>query len=127
MRRIRGATGPFIGFENYRQVFKDDVFWQALRNNGLLLLAVPILVVLSILIAVLLYEQVRGWRFYRTLFFAPYIFAIPVIGIVFSNMLALNGAVNQLLRAHRARRPRPRLVGQQQTGALDADGDHHLA
>jgi ABC-type sugar transport system permease subunit len=97
-RRIRGASGPFIGLENYRQVFKDDVFWLALRHNGLLLLAVPVLVILSILIAVLLYERVRGWRFYRTLYFAPYIFAIPVIGIVFSNMLSLNGAVNQLLR-----------------------------
>jgi len=98
MRRIRGATGPFIGFENYRQVFKDDVFHLALKHNALLLLAVPILVILSILIAVLLHEQIRGWRFYRTLYFAPYIFAIPVIGIVFSNMLSLNGAVNQLLR-----------------------------
>jgi ABC-type sugar transport system permease subunit len=97
-RRIRGATGPFIGLENYRQVFKDDVFRLALAHNAVLLLAVPFLVILSIVIAVLLYERVRGWRFYRTLFFAPYIFAIPVIGIVFSNMLSLNGAVNQLLR-----------------------------
>jgi ABC-type sugar transport system permease subunit len=63
-----------------------------------LLLAVPILVISGVIIAVLLYEQIPGWRFHRTMLFAPYIIAIPVIGVVFSNMLSLNGAINQLLR-----------------------------
>ncbi len=100
-RRIRGATGPFIGFENYYQVLKDDVFREAVTHNGLLLLAVPILIVISILLSVLLYERVSGWRIYRTLFFLPYILAVPVVGVVFSNMLALNGVVNEMLRAFR--------------------------
>ncbi|MGQ9501377.1 MAG: carbohydrate ABC transporter permease [Anaerolineae bacterium] len=99
MRRIRGASGPFIGLENYRQIFKDEVFQQAILHNAQLLLAVPILVLVGIVLAVLLYERVAGWRIYRTTLFAPFIIAIPVIGIVFSNMLSLNGAVNELLRA----------------------------
>ena len=97
-RRIRGGSGPFIGLENYAQVFKDNVFREAITHNALLLLAVPILVISGVVIAVLLYEQVAGWRFHRTVLFAPYIIAIPVIGVVFSNMLSLNGAINQLLR-----------------------------
>jgi ABC-type sugar transport system permease subunit len=96
-RRIRGASGPFIGLENYRQVFKDDVFWLALQHNGLLLLAVPVLVVLSILIAVLLYERVRGWRFYRTTLFLPYLLPIAVIGLVFSYIFQLSGVLNEFL------------------------------
>ena len=60
LRRIRGASGPFIGLENYRQVFKDDVFHQAVSHNLVLLLAVPIMIIISILIAVILYEQVKG-------------------------------------------------------------------
>ncbi len=98
LRRIRGASGPFIGLENYRQIFKDDVFRLAITHNAGLLLAVPVLVVIGILLAVLLYERVAGWRVYRTLLFAPYIIAIPVIGVVFSNMLQLNGIVNEVLR-----------------------------
>ncbi len=98
-RRIRGATGVFIGLENYRQIFKDDVFRLALTHNAQLLLAVPILVVIGIVLAVLLYERVAGWQFHRTLLFAPYIIAIPVIGTIFSNLLSLNGAVNEILRA----------------------------
>jgi len=99
LRRIRGATGPFIGLENYRQVFQDDVFRLALEHNAELLLAVPILVIIGVVLAVLLYERVAGWPFYRTLLFAPYVIAIPVIGTVFSNLLSLNGAVNEILRA----------------------------
>jgi ABC-type sugar transport system permease subunit len=97
-RRIRGGSGPFIGLANYGQVFKDNVFREAITHNALLLIAVPILVISGVIIAVLLYEQVAGWRFHRTVLFAPYIIAIPVIGVVFSNMLSLNGAINQLLR-----------------------------
>jgi len=98
-RRIRGASGPFIGLENYRQVFKDDVFWQAVTHNGLLLLAVPIMLIISILLAVILYERIAGWRVYRAVLFVPYILAIPVVGVIFSNILQFNGIINALLRA----------------------------
>jgi len=98
-RRIRGITGPFIGLENYRQVFKDDVFREAVQHNMILLLAVPIMVVISILIAVILFERIRGWAFFRSLLFIPYVLAIPVVGVVFSNILQLNGIQNEILRA----------------------------
>ncbi len=98
-RRIRGATGPFIGLENYRQVLKDEVFRQAISHNAVLLLAVPLLIFIGVLVAVLLYEQVKGWTVYRLLFFVPYIIAIPVTGTIFNNLLSLNGAVNEMLRS----------------------------
>ncbi len=98
-RRIRGATGPFIGLGNYEQIFTDNIFKLSVQHNATLLLAVPVMVVVAILIAVLLYERVTGWRAYRFIFFAPYVIAIPVLGHIFSNLLSLNGAVNEMLRA----------------------------
>jgi ABC-type sugar transport system permease subunit len=98
-RRIRGATGPFIGLENYRQVLKDNVFREAVSHNAILLLAVPIMLVISILVAVVLFERVKGWKFYRSLLFIPYILAVPVVGVIFSNILQLNGIQNEMLRA----------------------------
>jgi ABC-type sugar transport system permease subunit len=98
-RRIRVNAGPYIGLSNYEQIFKDDVFWQAVQHNLFLLGAVPILVILSLLLAILLYERIRGWRIYRTVLFLPYILAVPIIGIVFSNMLSLNGITNEILRS----------------------------
>jgi raffinose/stachyose/melibiose transport system permease protein len=99
LRRIRGVTGPFIGLENYRQVFKDDVFRSAVQHNLVLLIAVPVMLIISILVAVILYEQVKGWQLFRSVLFIPYVLAVPVVGVVFSNILQLNGVMNQVLRA----------------------------
>lgn len=98
-RRIRVNDGPYIGFANYEQIFKDSVFWESVGHNLVLLFAVPIMCGLALLLALLLYERVRGWQVYRLILFLPYILAVPIIGVVFSNMLTLNGVVNETLRS----------------------------
>jgi len=87
-----------LGIVNYRLVFQDPVFFQALGNNGKLLLSVPILTILSLIVAILLFEHVRGWAIYRSIIFMPYILAIPVVGMTFVYLLGLNGIINTLLR-----------------------------
>jgi len=87
-----------IGMTNYQLVFKDPVFWESLANNGKLLFSVPIMTVISLFIAIVLFEHVRGWMFYRGVIFLPYILAIPVVGMTFVYLLGLNGIVNTLLR-----------------------------
>ena len=98
-RLIRGVSGPYVGSLNYRLVWEDSTFHDALKHSALLLLAVPVLTTLSIFFAVLLYERTRGWRVYRTVLFLPYILAVPIVGIVASYIFALNGALNSILRA----------------------------
>lgn len=97
-RRIRGASGTFIGLENYHQVLTDPIFSLSVRHNGQLLLAVPILLVMSILVAVMLDERMRGWRFYRSILFFPYVLAVPIVGAIFSNLLQYNGVINTMFR-----------------------------
>ena len=99
LRRIRGASGPFIGLENYRIILTNSTFQEGVWHNGLLLLAVPVMVVVSLLISVILYDRVVGWRLYRTALFMPYILAVPIVGIVFSYVFQLNGVLNTILRA----------------------------
>ena len=98
-RLIRGASGPYVGSLNYQLVWEDPTFRDALKHSALLLLAVPVLLVLSIFFAVLLYERARGWRIYRSVLFLPYILAVPIVGIVASYIFELNGALNSILRA----------------------------
>lgn len=98
LRRVRVNTGPYIGLGNYEQIFKDQVFWQSVQHNLFLLLAVPLLIGSALLLAILLYERLRGWKVYRFVLFLPYILAVPIIGVVFSNMLSLNGVINEALR-----------------------------
>jgi raffinose/stachyose/melibiose transport system permease protein len=87
----------FVGFDNFRYVYKDPLFWKAIANNGTLLLSVPILIAVSAIVATLLFDQVKGWRAYRTFVFLPYIISIPVVGIVFGYLFQKNGLVNSAL------------------------------
>jgi ABC-type sugar transport system permease subunit len=89
----------WIGLDNFRYVYRDDLFWSALLNNVQLLLCVPILIGLAAILAALLYDRVRGWRAYRTLLFFPYVLSIPVVGIVFGYLFQLNGLVNSALES----------------------------
>jgi ABC-type sugar transport system permease subunit len=99
MRRVRGDSGPFIGLENYELVLDDPTFRAAARHSAMMLLTVPVMLVISVLVALLLYERMRAWRLYRSILFIPYILAVPIVGIVASYMFQLNGVVNGALGA----------------------------
>jgi ABC-type sugar transport system permease subunit len=90
-----GSMG--FGFNNYRLVFEDPVFPQVVANNGKLLFAVPVMTVIALFLAILLFEKVRGWIVYRGIVFMPYILAVPVVGTTFVYLLGLNGILNTLL------------------------------
>mgnify|MGYP000574847343 CR=1 FL=1 len=98
-KRIRGFDGAYVGFDNYNAVFADPIFGEAIKHNLILLVGVIPLVLISLVIAIALYERMRGWRIYRTLVFLPYIIAIPIVGVVLKNMFQFNGPVNETLRA----------------------------
>lgn len=97
-RLIRGNSGPWVGFNNYRLIFEDPTFIAAAKHSAILLLAVPVLLAISILVSVLLFERARGWKVYRSVLFFPYILAVAVVGIVASYIFQLNGVLNTILR-----------------------------
>jgi ABC-type sugar transport system permease subunit len=88
----------YAGTSNFRYIFSDSLFIGALENNLTLFLCVPIMVVLSVALAALLFDRPRGWKVYRTLLFLPYILSIPVVGVVFSYLFTYNGSANTTLR-----------------------------
>src|SRR5919201_3858443 len=92
--------GQWVGLDNFTAVLSDPVFRTAIVHNlRLLVVAVPVLVVLALLLAVLLFETLRGWRFHRAVIFLPYILPIPVVAVIFGQILELNGLLNRVLRA----------------------------
>lgn len=95
--RISGNNVKYIGFSNYINIFNDPRFIAGLKNNFILLLSVPVILILAIFFAVLLYERMAGWKFYRFTLFLPYILAIPVIGVVFGYIFQMNGILNYFL------------------------------
>lgn len=97
-KMVRGVDGPWIGLRNYELVLGQPLFWESVRHNLFLLLAVPFMVGWSLLIAVVLHERVAGWKLYRVVLFLPYILAIPIIAVVMKKMFQFNGPVNEVLR-----------------------------
>ena len=95
---VQAGASKFVGFRNYIFIFKDDLFWTSIQNNFILfIIIVPLLLILSITLSVLLYEKIKGWQFYRTIVFIPYVLPIIVVGISFSFMFQRNGVVNLIL------------------------------
>lgn len=99
LQRPQAGQAVFIGLTNYQLLFRDAVFLQAVRNNLRLLLTVPITVGLALLLAVFLFERIKGWRLYRTTLFLPYLLPITAVGLVFSYIFQLSGVLNDFLRA----------------------------
>lgn len=97
-RRIRGIDGPWVGLENYQLILNQPLFRESVQHNLQLLIAVPIIIILSIVVAVILYDRVPGWRIYRTIVFIPYILAVPIVAVVLKKFFQFDGPFNESLR-----------------------------
>lgn len=91
--------GDWVGLENFQLVLSDPLFTTGLRHNFLLLLAVPVVTAVALLVAIVLFETKRGLGFFRAVVFMPYILAVPVVAVVFGQLLQRNGPINQALHA----------------------------
>jgi multiple sugar transport system permease protein len=83
-------TVQFVGPENYRRLFtRDPLFWIALKNTVLYVcFAVPLGLAGSLGIALLLNQNVRGQRLFRTLFYLPSL--VPAVASSLLWMWVLN-------------------------------------
>lgn len=80
----------FIGAKNYAEMAADPVFWKALRNTAFYAISCLILgSILSILIAALLEQRLRGSNFVRAIVFLPTL--IPVVSASIGWMWLYNG------------------------------------
>ena len=77
-----GFTSQWIGLAAYRRLFQNPEFVTVLENNGILVLAIPIAIMLPLAIAFLINTHVRGWRFFRSVFFLPTAVSWVVIAFV---------------------------------------------
>ena len=95
-RRSKGEM-IFVGLANYKTLFRDDIFIEAVGNNLYLLISVPIMVAGALILAIFLFERIKGWRFYQTTLFLPYLLPIVVVGLIFSYIFQLSGVLNEFL------------------------------
>ena len=94
----------FVGLSNYIDLFTPGSatggdFWRSMGATGIFVVAsVPLLLVVPILVALLLDRKVHGSTLFRTIFFAPYVLGVAVIGVVWRYILdTQSGILNHLL------------------------------
>ncbi len=74
----RSNGGAFVGLDNYRQMFGEDKFWEAVRNNVLWLLVVPAASTAFGLLAAQLTDRISWGNIAKSLIFMP--MAISFVG-----------------------------------------------
>ncbi|HEY7589778.1 MAG TPA: sugar ABC transporter permease [Candidatus Limnocylindrales bacterium] len=87
----------WIGLENYERLVADPVFWKALGNSILYLVATPTLIVLSIALAIVVNRQLRGIHLFRALYYVPAVSGSIAIGISWRWLFDRNGFLNGVL------------------------------
>ena len=89
----------FVGLSNFPVVLKDPLFRLAIKNTLIYsLTVVPLSIIISMLIALVLYEKIKGSKFFETIFFIPYLTSVIAIGIVFRYLLnGQYGFINYVL------------------------------
>ncbi|WP_235183430.1 carbohydrate ABC transporter permease [Geobacillus genomosp. 3] len=92
-------TFEFIGLQNYIKLLHDELFWASLKNNSLLVFSSLLTQLpLGLIMALLLFSPIKGMRFFRSVYFMPFLMSTVAIGILFTFMYDGNfGIVNHIL------------------------------
>lgn len=88
------------GVDNYRFILQDyPPFWPAIQHNVLWLVFLAVIATpIGLLLAVLLDQNIRGTRIYQSIFFAPVMLSLALVGIIWQLFYQRdNGLLNFLL------------------------------
>jgi len=74
---------PFVGVDNYRLLFQDEKFLQAVANTTYFsVVSVGVAIPLALFFAVLMNRQLVGMAWYRTAFFVPHVTSLAAAAMV---------------------------------------------
>ena len=99
----RGIGDPqFIGWDNYKKILIDNMFWEALKNTVVYWLSGLVLILIfALLIATILNSDLlKGRVFFKTVTFLPNVCAAIAMGLIFRLFFDENaGLINEALQA----------------------------
>jgi len=83
-----GREDIFIGFQNYRDLFQDEVFWVALKNTMVIVLvSVPVVTAFSLWVATIIYRlPVAATSAFRCIFYLPVVTGSVAVTMVWKWM-----------------------------------------
>jgi putative chitobiose transport system permease protein len=87
----------WVGLDNFRYIFDNEMFVTGLKNSLLFLFMVPLVQVGAIALAVLVNNRLPGIRWFRAAFYVPVVTAVSVVGIMWGFMFHEQGTLNYVL------------------------------
>ncbi|WP_219117954.1 carbohydrate ABC transporter permease [Janthinobacterium sp. UMAB-56] len=87
----------FVGLDNFRYIFNNEMFVSGLKNSLIFLLMVPFVQVGAIVLAVLVNNRLPGIRLFRAAFYVPVVTTVSVVGIMWGFMFHEQGALNYVM------------------------------
>lgn len=95
---LRIHTAEYVGLENFKEIFKDDLFYQSLGNTAFVLLATVTALVLSVIVSALIATNVRGAKGFKAIYFVPYVCSMVAITFMWKWIYDYNyGVLNTTL------------------------------
>jgi len=90
----------FVGLANFQKLFRDNVFWIALKNNFVILIfAGLIILVIAMFFAVIISYKIKGAIIFRITFFFPSLISFAAIAVLWSFIYNPSfGLLNSFLR-----------------------------
>lgn len=89
----------FIGLQNFIDMFQYPVFWKAFNNTLMFAVyTVPLSIIFGLLMAVLVNRDLPGMKFFRSLYFLPYVTSVVFVAVIWRWLFATDtGLINVLL------------------------------
>jgi len=90
----------FVGLDNFVKLADDSGFKQSLSNNLWLLLVVPLTLMISLVLAYLINDHVKGKNVFKVIYFLPNISSVVAVAVVFQIIFHPSyGPLNSTLKA----------------------------
>lgn len=87
----------FVGLDNYRALFDNQMFLTGLKNSLLFLLVVPFTQLAALALALLVNQQLPLISWFRAAYYVPVVTTVSVVGIMWGFMFHEQGTLNYVL------------------------------
>ncbi len=87
----------YVGWDNFSKAIHSEDFWIAIKHSVMFVLVVPIIQVLSIMLASLVNRKLPGMSFFRVLFYIPVVTSMIAVSIIWNWIFEESGILNSIL------------------------------